>query len=88
MKIGLSIPPTIESPDHFYEWVRRVDAGPFSTLSVLDRVVYSNFEPLVTLAALDLSRTQYHHSCQGKRDPGSSFQGPSHPWAWSWWERR
>lgn len=51
MKIGLSIPPTIESPDHFYEWVRRVDAGPFSTLSVLDRVVYSNFEPLVTLAA-------------------------------------
>lgn len=51
MKIGLSLPPTTQSPDQFYAWVRRVDAGPFSTLSVLDRVVYSNFEPLVTLAA-------------------------------------
>src|ERR1700757_4086680 len=51
MKIGLSLPPTTQSPDQFCTWVRRVDAGPFSTLSVLDRVVYSNFEPLVTLAA-------------------------------------
>lgn len=51
MKIGLSLPPTTQSPDQFYAWVRRVDTGPFSTLSVLDRVVYSNFEPLVTLAA-------------------------------------
>lgn len=50
MKIGLNIPPSITSPDHFEAWVRRVDAGPFSTLSVLDRIVYSNFEPLVTLA--------------------------------------
>lgn len=50
MKVGLSIPPTLTSPDQVYEWVRRVDAGPFSTLSVLDRVVYSNLEPLVTLA--------------------------------------
>jgi alkanesulfonate monooxygenase SsuD/methylene tetrahydromethanopterin reductase-like flavin-dependent oxidoreductase (luciferase family) len=51
MKGGLSIPPTIASRDHFYEWIRRVDAGPFSTLGVLDRVVYSHLEPLVTLAA-------------------------------------
>lgn len=51
MKIGLNIPPTITSPDHFEEWVRRVDAGPFSALSVLDRVVYANLEPLITLAA-------------------------------------
>ena len=51
MKIGLNIPPTITSPDQFEAWVRRVDAGPFSTLSVLDRVVYANLEPLVTLAA-------------------------------------
>jgi alkanesulfonate monooxygenase SsuD/methylene tetrahydromethanopterin reductase-like flavin-dependent oxidoreductase (luciferase family) len=51
MKIGLSLPPTIQSPDQFSAWVRRVDTGPFSTLSVLDRVVYANFEPLVTLAA-------------------------------------
>lgn len=51
MKIGLNLPPTTQSPDQFYPWVRRVDAGPFSTLSVLDRVVYANFESLVTLAA-------------------------------------
>src|SRR5215469_2459968 len=51
MKIGISLPPTTQSPDQFYEWVRRADTGPFSTLSVLDRVVYSNLEPLVTLAA-------------------------------------
>ena len=51
MKIGLNIPPTLTSPDQFEAWVRRVDAGPFSTLSVLDRVVYANLEPLVTLAA-------------------------------------
>ncbi|MBO0790027.1 MAG: LLM class flavin-dependent oxidoreductase, partial [Ktedonobacteraceae bacterium] len=51
MKIGLSLPPTTQSPDQFCAWVRQVDAGPFSTLAVLDRLVYSNFEPLVTLAA-------------------------------------
>jgi alkanesulfonate monooxygenase SsuD/methylene tetrahydromethanopterin reductase-like flavin-dependent oxidoreductase (luciferase family) len=51
MKMGLNLPPTTQSPDQFYTWVKRVDAGPFSTLSVLDRVVYANFEPLVTLAA-------------------------------------
>src|SRR5271165_1228555 len=51
MKVGISIPPHISSSEHLFDWVRRVDAGPFSTLSVLDRVVYLNFEPLVTLAA-------------------------------------
>jgi alkanesulfonate monooxygenase SsuD/methylene tetrahydromethanopterin reductase-like flavin-dependent oxidoreductase (luciferase family) len=35
-----------------------VDAGPFSTLSVLDRVVYANFEPLVTLAAAAVLTTR------------------------------
>ena len=51
MKIGISIPPHLYEPEHLFEWVRRVDAGPFSTLSVLDRVVYANYEPLITLAA-------------------------------------
>jgi alkanesulfonate monooxygenase SsuD/methylene tetrahydromethanopterin reductase-like flavin-dependent oxidoreductase (luciferase family) len=51
MKIGISIPPHLHEPEHLFEWVRRVDAGPFSTLSILDRVVYANFEPLITLAA-------------------------------------
>jgi alkanesulfonate monooxygenase SsuD/methylene tetrahydromethanopterin reductase-like flavin-dependent oxidoreductase (luciferase family) len=51
MKIGISIPPHMHEPEHLFEWVRRVDAGPFSTLSILDRVVYANYEPLITLAA-------------------------------------
>lgn len=51
MKIGISLPPDTNSREQTLEWVRRVDAGPFSTLSVLDRVIYPNFEPLVTLAA-------------------------------------
>ena len=50
MKVGISIPESFHSPDQLFEWVRRVDQGPFSTLSALDRVVYSNYEPLITLA--------------------------------------
>jgi alkanesulfonate monooxygenase SsuD/methylene tetrahydromethanopterin reductase-like flavin-dependent oxidoreductase (luciferase family) len=50
MKIGISIPPHLHDPEDLFEWVRRVDTGPFSTLSVLDRVVYVNYEPLITLA--------------------------------------
>jgi alkanesulfonate monooxygenase SsuD/methylene tetrahydromethanopterin reductase-like flavin-dependent oxidoreductase (luciferase family) len=50
MKIGISIPTDLKSPDDLFRWVKRVDAGPFSTLSILDRVVYSNYEPLITLA--------------------------------------
>jgi len=55
MKIGISIPPHMKEPEHLFEWVRRVDVGPFSTLSILDRVVYANYEPLITLAAAALS---------------------------------
>jgi Luciferase-like monooxygenase len=33
-------------------WPRRADAGPFSTLRLLDRFVHDNPEPLVALAAL------------------------------------
>lgn len=50
MKIGLGLP--ISDPAALLDWARRADAGPFSTLGLLDRVVYANPEPLVTLAAL------------------------------------
>lgn len=50
MKIGISFPADLTAPDDVFTWVKRVDAGPFSTLSILDRVVYSNLEPLITLA--------------------------------------
>jgi alkanesulfonate monooxygenase SsuD/methylene tetrahydromethanopterin reductase-like flavin-dependent oxidoreductase (luciferase family) len=51
MKIGISIPESLHSPDEFFAWVKRVDEGPYSTLSVLDRVVYANYDPLISLAA-------------------------------------
>lgn len=49
MKIGISLPESLLDPDIIQEWAHRVDNGPFSTLSVLDRVVYSNPSPLITL---------------------------------------
>ncbi|MEU9171782.1 LLM class flavin-dependent oxidoreductase [Streptomyces sp. NPDC048420] len=50
MNIGLGLP--IDDPAQLLTWARRADAGPFSTLGLLDRLVYDNPEPLVTLAAL------------------------------------
>ncbi|MFI1046422.1 LLM class flavin-dependent oxidoreductase [Streptomyces griseoruber] len=50
MKIGLGLP--IDDPALLLTWARRADAGPFSTLGLLDRLVFDNPEPLVTLAAL------------------------------------
>ncbi|MEU1817168.1 LLM class flavin-dependent oxidoreductase [Streptomyces roseifaciens] len=50
MKIGLGLP--IDDPALLLSWARRADAGPFSSLGLLDRLVFANPEPLVTLAAL------------------------------------
>lgn len=50
MKIGLGLP--IDDPALLLTWARRCDTGPFSTLGLLDRLVFDNPEPLVTLAAL------------------------------------
>ncbi|WP_328749857.1 LLM class flavin-dependent oxidoreductase [Streptomyces sp. NBC_00285] len=50
MNIGLGLP--VDDPAHLLTWARRADAGPFSTLGLLDRLVYDNPEPLVTLAVL------------------------------------
>jgi alkanesulfonate monooxygenase SsuD/methylene tetrahydromethanopterin reductase-like flavin-dependent oxidoreductase (luciferase family) len=33
------------------EWARRADDGPFSSVAVLDRVVYDSYEPFAALAA-------------------------------------
>lgn len=53
MKIGIGLPGTIPGVKGslFLEWARRADAGPFSSLSIIDRLVYSNYEPLIALAA-------------------------------------
>jgi alkanesulfonate monooxygenase SsuD/methylene tetrahydromethanopterin reductase-like flavin-dependent oxidoreductase (luciferase family) len=50
MNIGLGLP--ITDPTALLDWARRGDAGPFSTLGLLDRLVYDNPEPLVALAVL------------------------------------
>jgi alkanesulfonate monooxygenase SsuD/methylene tetrahydromethanopterin reductase-like flavin-dependent oxidoreductase (luciferase family) len=50
MNVGLGLP--ISDPPVLLDWARSANAGPFSTLALLDRLVYDNPEPLVTLAAL------------------------------------
>ncbi|MBP2402769.1 LLM class flavin-dependent oxidoreductase [Streptomyces syringium] len=50
MKIGLGLP--IDDPALLLSWAQRADASPFSTLGLLDRLVFDNPEPLITLATL------------------------------------
>ncbi|MBH0776654.1 LLM class flavin-dependent oxidoreductase [Nocardia bovistercoris] len=50
MHIGLGLP--IADPATLPEWARRAESAGFSTLGLLDRLVYDNPEPLVTLAVL------------------------------------
>ncbi|MDN2502324.1 LLM class flavin-dependent oxidoreductase [Nocardia nova] len=50
MKIGIGLP--IADPQSLVAWAERAESGPFSTLGLLDRLVYDNPEPLVTLAHL------------------------------------
>jgi alkanesulfonate monooxygenase SsuD/methylene tetrahydromethanopterin reductase-like flavin-dependent oxidoreductase (luciferase family) len=50
VKIGLGLP--IGDPASLLDWGRRADAGPFTTVGLLDRLVYDNPEPLVALAAI------------------------------------
>ncbi|PZG51372.1 LLM class flavin-dependent oxidoreductase [Spongiactinospora gelatinilytica] len=53
MEIGLALPTTVPdvSGRGLLEWARRAEGLGFSTLGVLDRVVYGNYEPLLSLAA-------------------------------------
>jgi alkanesulfonate monooxygenase SsuD/methylene tetrahydromethanopterin reductase-like flavin-dependent oxidoreductase (luciferase family) len=53
MRIGVGLPTTTPGADGalVLDWARRADAGPFSSLGVLDRVVYDSFEPFAALAA-------------------------------------
>ncbi|RMG51610.1 MAG: LLM class flavin-dependent oxidoreductase [Acidobacteria bacterium] len=52
MRIGIGLPATIPGTagDLIIEWARRADAGPFSSLGVLDRLVYDCYEPMTALA--------------------------------------
>jgi alkanesulfonate monooxygenase SsuD/methylene tetrahydromethanopterin reductase-like flavin-dependent oxidoreductase (luciferase family) len=53
MRVGIGMPNTTPGCDGelLVEWARRADQGPFSSLAVLDRLVYDSYEPLTALAA-------------------------------------
>jgi alkanesulfonate monooxygenase SsuD/methylene tetrahydromethanopterin reductase-like flavin-dependent oxidoreductase (luciferase family) len=50
MSVGLGLP--IARPEALLDWAKRADESPFTTLGLLDRLVWDNPEPLVTLAVL------------------------------------
>ena len=53
MNIGVGLPTSTSgiNAELLFEWAGRADAGPFSSLGVLDRVAYQNYEPFTALAA-------------------------------------
>jgi alkanesulfonate monooxygenase SsuD/methylene tetrahydromethanopterin reductase-like flavin-dependent oxidoreductase (luciferase family) len=53
MEIGIGLPATIPGAtgEQIIEWARAAEAHGFSSLGVIDRLVYGNLEPLVTLGA-------------------------------------
>ena len=53
MKVGIGLPTTIPGadPEQVLEWARRAERAGFSSLGTLDRLVYPNYESLVTLGA-------------------------------------
>ncbi len=53
MDVGIGLPATIPGVrgNVIVEWAAKADDGPYSSLAVLDRLVYPNFEPMVVLGA-------------------------------------
>ena len=53
MKVGVGLPAAIPgvSGKRILDWARKVEAGPFSSVGALDRLVFDNYEPLIALAA-------------------------------------
>ena len=54
MKIGIGLPSTIPGTEgtRILDWAKKADSAAFSSLSILDRLVYPNYESLITLAAV------------------------------------
>lgn len=53
MNVGIGLPAGIPGATGplIVEWARQADVGPFSSLGVLDRLVYNSYDPLTSLAA-------------------------------------
>jgi alkanesulfonate monooxygenase SsuD/methylene tetrahydromethanopterin reductase-like flavin-dependent oxidoreductase (luciferase family) len=54
MQVGVGLPSTVPGAQGqlIIEWACRADEGPFSSLGVLDRLVYDSYDPLITLGAV------------------------------------
>jgi alkanesulfonate monooxygenase SsuD/methylene tetrahydromethanopterin reductase-like flavin-dependent oxidoreductase (luciferase family) len=54
MHVGVGLPSTVPGTQRqlIIEWACRADEGPFSSLGVLDRMVYDSYDPLITLGAV------------------------------------
>ena len=54
MKIGIGLPATIPGTEgiQILDWAKKADSGTFASLAILDRLVYPNYESLITLAAV------------------------------------
>lgn len=53
MRVGVGLPGTVPRTNGqlLIQWAAQADQGPFSSLGVLDRLVYDSYEPLTMLAA-------------------------------------
>jgi alkanesulfonate monooxygenase SsuD/methylene tetrahydromethanopterin reductase-like flavin-dependent oxidoreductase (luciferase family) len=53
MEVGIGLPNAVNGVERagIVEWARRAEAAGFSSLGTIDRIVYSNFESLIALAA-------------------------------------
>jgi alkanesulfonate monooxygenase SsuD/methylene tetrahydromethanopterin reductase-like flavin-dependent oxidoreductase (luciferase family) len=53
MNVGVGLPNTTPGAggEMIVEWARRADGGPFSSIAVLDRLIYDSYEPFTALAA-------------------------------------
>lgn len=53
MEVGIGLPglPDLERPERFLEFARAAEHHAFSSLAVIDRIVFDNYEPLIALAA-------------------------------------
>jgi alkanesulfonate monooxygenase SsuD/methylene tetrahydromethanopterin reductase-like flavin-dependent oxidoreductase (luciferase family) len=53
MRVGIGLPNTVPGTDGdtLVEWARRAEAGPFTSVGVLDRVAWDSHDPLDTLTA-------------------------------------
>jgi alkanesulfonate monooxygenase SsuD/methylene tetrahydromethanopterin reductase-like flavin-dependent oxidoreductase (luciferase family) len=53
MEVGIGLPSTVPGATgrQITEWAREAEARGFSSLGTIDRIVYSNYEPLIALSA-------------------------------------